>query len=346
MKNDIFVLCLLPLIFNNSCVQKDYKTVFEKVENVKIILLSDSSTIGIPLDMKVYKEYLFISDFHGDSLIWMYNTNQNKMIKKYAPKGIGPTEFQSPIQILNNDSIFIIHNRGHYTFRKYLFNSDSFEFEDIIERNTISTDIDMICSIGNKYVASGRFNEGRYALLDENGSILDFFDEYPNYNKDEIEIPNFPKFMFHQTRFTYNKKKKLLASITNHVLEILDCSQNIPIRQRQVLLSSYKYTYQVGDGWARAHAAKDNEVGVQHVASTNEYIYMLYNPNTAINHARNKEYLMNEIWIFDWDGNPIYKIIPDMHIICMCVDESKQVVFCIINDPDPTIAFFKLNVIL
>lgn len=337
----VYYVFYLFCIFLTSCsFNKEIK--FDKIEHIKCILSQDSSLIGTPLEMKLINPYLLISDFRGDSMLWIYNIERNKMIKREMPIGIGPEEYQPPIQILLLDeNIVNIYNRWHYNWNLFEFNTSNALFQRIQERKSISTDIDMLLPITNcRYIASGRFKDGRYAILDSIGNITNYCGDYPSFLPGEESIDNFPRFMFHQSQFAYNKENNYILSVTSHVLDILKDTINTPILKKRILLSPYKYKYQYGDDWASAQRDKNTERGVVRVDATNKYIYLLYNPNTM--QTKESETKKNEIWIFNWKGEPIKKIIPDYTIDCFCVDEWDNVIYCIVEAPEPTIA--KMNI--
>ena len=55
-----------------------------------------------------------------------------------------------------------------------------------------------------------------------------------------------------------------------------------------------------------------------------------------------KEDILNsEIWVFDWNGNPITKICTNKKIICFCVDPSESMIYCIFKDADYEIGKLK-----
>ncbi len=305
------ILSITFLFFCVSCEERYRKFVFNNSEAVKVSILQDSSEIGLPLEMIKYNDYLFISDFRGDSLLWIYDVCNNKMVKKYAPVGEGPNEFLSPIQFILIDSTFIIHNRWHFNSGKYIFNKADLTFSQIEEKISLSTDIDMIFPLNNNsYVASGRFKNSRFVILNNQGKITSTFGDYPDYNSEEVNIPNFP-------------------SIT-------------PKRVFRTLLSPYKYKYSEGDEWATAAAIKNTEKGVRRIYSTNKYIYLLYDPNIESQEREGYNIMENEIWIFDWTGKAVLKVFPDLNITSFCVDELDNVIYCIVNNPEPTIS--KINI--
>lgn len=337
-----FLIGLLSI----TCIScKEYTRIaFPQTENIEFSVWEDSSMLAVPLEMVQNGNYLYVSDFRGDSLLHIYDITSHKIIRTDLPYGDGPDEFLSPLQMVFTDSILFLHNRWHYNCRKVLFNPDSFTYQPINKINLLPTDIDLLYPLSkDRYIASGRFKEGRYALLDKEGNITEYFGEYPEYTNYEKKIANFPKFMFHQTKFAYNNEKKLLASVTNHVLEILDCSTPIPSRQKQVLLSSYDYSYQAGEGWAMAEAEDDTDMGTRQIFATSRYIYILYNPNSTIRNKQQQETLLNEIWIFDWEGNPVKKLLPDQKASCICTDSNDKTIFCTIDAPDPTIGTYTIH---
>ena len=194
----------------------------------------------------------------------------------------------------------------------------------------------------NSYVASGRFKNSRFVILNNQGKITSTFGDYPDYNSEEVNIPNFPKFMFHQTQFTGNYKENLLACVSSHVIEVYDLSSITPKRVFRTLLSPYKYKYSEGDEWATAAAIKNTEKGVRRIYSTNKYIYLLYDPNIESQEREGYNIMENEIWIFDWTGKAVLKVFPDLNITSFCVDELDNVIYCIVNNPEPTIS--KINI--
>lgn len=273
------VIIIAVLLITISCKKED-KVHFKEVTAMQVDSLEETF-INIPLEMIFYKNYILMSDFNGDSLVHIFDTTKNKIIRRSAYRGDGPNDFLSPLQLVNlNDSVIFINNRWHYNFGNFQL-CDKLEFTISGKRHyTVSTDVDMVFPLDNKrYIASGRFNEGRYALLNNNGQVIQSFGNYPHYMKGENKIPNFPKFMFHQSIFAVNQSRNLLVSVTSHTLEIMDYSSFIPIIKKKMQLSNYKYNFEYGDYWSRSYKDKRIENGVQRISVTDKFIYLLYDPN-------------------------------------------------------------------
>ena len=154
-------------------------------------------------------------------------------------------------------------------------------------------------------------------------------------------IPNSPKFMFHQSMFGYNGKIGRLVSVTEHVLELWDDVETGLQLHRRVLLSPYFYNYQEDEQWASAVADGKVEKGVERVYCTDNYIYMLYNPNTHQMISDKEDCKNSEIWIFDWECNPILKLYTENIISSFCVDEAELIIYCIFENPNYNLGYLN-----
>ncbi|WP_024995203.1 BF3164 family lipoprotein [Phocaeicola paurosaccharolyticus] len=335
----LLIIILFTLL---GCNSKSSKIEFEKNthSNVNKIL---ETFVSVPLEMRKIGNIVFVTDFRSDSLLFCYDIKKRTIIKRLLPRGKGPNEFLSPVQLIFLDSLALIHNRWHFSARYFKIDLLKLNFTPFGEIVRFSTDIDMVYPLSDKrFIASGRFKDGRFAILNECGKILSYCGDYPQYNHDEINVPNFPKFMFHQSMFGYKAKQKCLTSVTSHVLELWSYSDDTLTLKKRILLSPYKYKYSMGDGLANANEDDNDEKGVQRIYTTDNYIYMLYDSNTEKMAQKSEDKNNNEIWIFDWNGSPIQKIHINSKIKCFCVDESENKIYCIINNPEPSIGSFNI----
>ena len=336
-----YALFLILFILVNCTVPVE-KIAFEKVDDRKVTVLHETF-ISVPLEMDVKGDIIYISDFRGDSLLWCYNVVTQNFEGKMIPRGEGPGEFLSPIQFIMSDSMMFIHNRWHFTAQNYTFNPSNYILNPLGPLIHLPTDIDMLYLLSNDtYVASGRFSDSRFVILNKNGNVISKCGDYPDYNHGEKDIPNFPKFMFHQSMFGFYKKKEMLTTVTSHVLELWNYSNDSLLLQKRILLSPYGYQYNLGDESASAVANDDVETGAKRIYTTENYIYVLYDPNTTKMYYDKEAHLNNEIWIFDWEGKPIEKMKINNKLICFCVDEVKGKIYCIMNAPDPSIGVISI----
>lgn len=314
--------------------KNEIKFPINKTEKVEII---SDSYISIPLDMKIYKNKLYISDYKGDSLLWRYDLNDFGSYERFLPLGLGPNEFMTPIEFFLCDSVFIVYNRWHYILKKYKFEYE-ISTKDYDAFLRVSTDIDRLFPIkGNKYIASGRFEDCRFVILSEDGRIKSRVGEYPFFMDNEEKIPNFPKFMFHQSMFGYNTSSNTIVSVTSHVLDIWNLERDSLELKKRLLLWPYKYTYSIGDETAKAYPDEENVIGVKRVVATNNAIYLLCCP-----YKDEDENHVDELWVFNWEGIPLKRIVMDREVLCFCVNDIEDIVYCVVKDGDLSIGKFYI----
>lgn len=341
MKKELIII--LGVFALSSCWNKyDSEIYFPEEIPIEISLLKETY-LSVPLNMEHCDSLLFISDFRGDSLLWIYNIKRNEFTSRFAPFGEGPDDFLSPIEIKVLDSVLIIHNRWHYSLKEYHLNSNGSLLTKKSVISKLPTDIDRIHPLNNHtYIASGRFNEGRYAILDKNGKPIKYCGEYPSYFSEETKIPNFPKFMFHQTMFDSNSKSDKLVGVTSHVLDIMELAGDSLELTNRLLLSPYEYKYRQNDYSAQAIENIRNEIGVKRVYATDDFIYLLYVPFPEKQYHE-LQVKSCEIWMFDWKGKPIKKLVSNSEICTFCVNRENDTIYCITNAPEPTIGRIVIN---
>lgn len=187
----------------------------------------------------------------------------------------------------------------------------------------------------SRFIASGVFEDCRFLILDNDGNVISKSGDFPNYQSGEETIPNTAKGMFHQSQFGYNTDRKRLACATSNVLELWDYKPETLTLHKRLLLAPYHYQFNSSpDGVYAESDNPDAELGARGIAVSNNYVYVLYNPNTNRMHEEQKETLNSEIWVFDWEGKPIRKILTDTHIECFCVDETDTSFYCVMSAPD------------
>lgn len=331
MKVQLFVLALLLV----SCSEPQKKVSFSESTTAKSTALKEAF-ISIPMDIKKRGDILYASDFKGDSLLYCYSLTEQRFIKQMLPQGQGPDEFLSPVEFFLSDSSVFIHNRWHFTARNYSFNAKDFSIQPQGELIHLPMNLDRIHPIGeSRFIASGVFDDCRFLILDNGGNIISKCGSFPSYQSEEETIPNAAKAMFHQSQFGYNTELKRLACVTSNVLELWNDTPEALTLHKRLLLAPYHYQFDSSpDGVYAESDNPDAEMGARGIAVSNNYVYVLYNPNSHRMHEEHKETQNSEIWVFDWEGNPVRKILVDTQIECFCIDETETTFYCVMIAPD------------
>lgn len=331
MKAQLFALALLLV----GCSESQKRVSFSESMTAKSTALKEA-LISIPMDIKKRGDILYASDFKGDSLLYCYSLSEQRFVKQMLPQGQGPDEFLSPVEFFISDSSVFIHNRWHFTARNYSFNERDFSIQSQGELIHLPMNLDKIYPISkSRFIASGVFDDCRFLILDNDGNVISKCGSFPSYQSEEEAIPNTAKAMFHQSQFGYNTARKRLACATSNVLELWDYTPESLTLRKRLLLAPYHYQFNSSpDGVYAESDNPDAELGARGITVSDNYVYVLYNPNTHRMHEEQKETQNSEIWVFDWEGEPIRKILVDVQIECFCIDETNTAFYCVMAAPD------------
>jgi hypothetical protein len=300
-------ICLLALILNllNSCcnTRKDTGKTTDIHTINDCVKMEHDATIYLPLKLTYLKGNLFIADFHGDKMIANLPLSDLNQPQTFAQRGAGPIEFGGPLLIWEYKNKLFVADRQR--FQLSYFDIDSPDSITTFKHHQVfsySSSISKLVSISDTtYVAAGYLPSNRYAVMDKDGQIINYFGSYPDFFQGESAIPYDAKAMFHQVKFTLNPDRQLLASASSHILDIIDIN-SLQVKRR-IKLASYGYVYQSGtivSAKLNAGYAK----GVKSISSCSDYIYLVTNPLNSHNDSTGN----NEILLFDWDGTLLKNI--------------------------------------
>lgn len=328
-KNLLLLYCTLFLL---SCNKKNQTPQWEKSESLNYSIITEDLDVGLPLQLMNIGDKLFISDFHGENLIKIYSTTSFQKITEIAHKGEGPEEFIPPVQMYAiNDNTLAVYNKSTGQFKEIHFSNTAGTQPTVINKFKADPNCNNLVPIdNNEYLSTGFFEENRFALLDSTGKIKKHIGQYPNFGEDEKRIPNAVKTMFHSSQFHKNDLLKKIAVVTFHTISIFDNNPEKIVEAKNILLAPYKYTFTQGTILS-ATRSPETVIGAVSSFSNNDFIYLLFNPNIIAN----PEKLNSEIWIYDWNGNPVKKVMANLTLTTICVIDNE--IYGITNKPDPTL---------
>lgn len=325
MKTKNLVKAILLVLLLQSCKSEDENTgIFPKSENV-ICEVIDTVFIGTPLSMSIYGNDLFIADYY-EPMIIHYDLKERKT-NKFLSKGRGPGETMPSIVPYANpfgDNKLYVYSHQMTTVGFYSLDSLS-GFIPILKLSYIYDNV--IPYEKDRYLSFGiLFNdEYRYRVLDAKGEVIAKFGDYPDFLEGENEIPFKARAMFHQVKFANNYPKKKLVAGSSYVVDIIDYSSEITDESiNRIFLAPYDYEYEVASGPGTGTWAQEKRgtiKGAYSFTCDDKYIYVLFNPGLV---REENVGVKKEIWIFDWYGQPVKKLIPDADLRRITADPYSK----------------------
>jgi hypothetical protein len=287
-----------------------------------------------PLYLTLIKNnYLIFKNSLNDkeTMIWIYDINNDTIINKFGMKGKGPGEFLG-IKFLNIDSNTLgiydvtLCRITYYTIDKLL---SGFSKPDSMKK--VSTDFGIPYFIqkidSNRYVASGRFHPYRYAILDRNLNIIST--HLPISQK----LPDFANNKFYHAGILYNDSLKRLAvgMKTYDMLQIL----NTDI---EVIKSVHGPDHNFPDWTGKQKLSPEGYIPL--TGSTHK-IYGVYSGETPSTINDWIKSFGKNIHIFDWEGRPLKRIRTDYRIGDIVLSESQKRLYLVYYDEE----YFRLGYI-
>ncbi|MDR1339641.1 MAG: TolB-like 6-bladed beta-propeller domain-containing protein [Prevotellaceae bacterium] len=295
-----------------SCVSKEQSLpVFRYSGAVSVHPVENPPFIGLPVALEYDDGRVYISDFHGDTLLVEFDVENARVVSKSIIKGTGPGDALSPLGLfMSGDTLFLL-NRRTFSLGYDIPDTSGERRITFNKLCTLPGEVSNLTAIEGKYMAAGYFDGGRYAIFNSRGEKEQEFGDYPSFLAGEKDFPASAKAMYHQVRFAASRKLRRVACVSSHVLDIVDYSTS-PNVVRRIQLDSYSYTFETGNFIATSRTDNTSR-GAIAVSSTDDGIYILFSPSTELK-AGNSSGAVNEIWYFDWNGEPVRKFPVDRTI--------------------------------
>jgi len=315
--NTKLLITILPftLLFQ-FCKPKEVAVSFRVSENVACEQI-DTVYIGVPLNMSMYQNELFIGDSYAPMIVH-YNLI-TRDTDRFLNKGRGKGETFPPVAPYANP----FGDRKLYLYSKQMTTMgfcplDSLKFFTPLFTLPFGY-FDVLPYEKDRYIAAGMFgDEYRYRVLNEEGTVIASFGDYPSFLEGENAIPINARAMFHHVQFVNSYSKKKLVSKSNYVVDIIDYSLDIANKSmKRILLAPYDYDYDGSNRGTWAQEKRGIVIGATAVACDDTYIYLLFNPGFV--REENKG-IKKEIWVMDWDGQPVKKLMLDIDVMRITAD--------------------------
>ena len=340
MRNAVLIMCAFLCM---QCTSKRVAGVddtigydFELQEQMSFEDVAYPDLLGGTMQLVKKGDYLFINEFHGDSLIHVFNLRTAQKERCLVASGNGPDELISPLELQMVDGNLWVLSRPLHSLNHLLLSTIE-ENPLLLKDGLMEPKADCFIPLDEKRVVFSGFFKKRYALADlKDKEAIHEFGDYPDFWDEEKDFPTEAKAMFHQCRFAINTDKRLFASCSYFALEIYSYDtegMNAPRLKYRKQLGRYEYDFQAG-GLVTAKIRAGSDLASVDVVSGGEHLYVL------IQDEENRKH--RNIMVLDWDGKPVKLLKSGKRITCLAVDEKEGVGYCIVQDPEDKLVSFKL----
>ncbi|MEX0662058.1 MAG: BF3164 family lipoprotein [Balneolaceae bacterium] len=357
----LFYLTVLSLLLMSCNVESNEQEI-EVTENptdmfeTKIELTHEEVELtgielGGPEQLLVMDSLLVIRDqFEVNEETYFYalvNRHSGVGYQIFGREGRGPDEFLDFNYMFRTSSNTIsINERRLFAVNEVSIDSilvDASAFT-VSTTDELNTGYSLISKIGDDRIfGTGMFTDGRFALSDTSGELINTFLNYPF--EDEFDgISTRDLGMAYQSNFSFHPTKPLVAvaNFTAGNLDILRVENDSIEEVSQIYSHQPKFENQSSETQISVMFDADNKMGYWDNDVTEEYIYALYSGRERTDPNQSTG---NKVLVFDWEGNPIEQLNLDVEVSGITVDQNNETLYAIANDDnnEAFIATFSLD---
>ena len=346
-KRVISVLLFIGLIIS-SCATDDesyglddptqkfndtYKLISEKAE-------IDESYITGPTQILVVDSLLIVNDHFEDQgetyFFGLFDKKSGELYRRFGREGRGPDEFldnsflfhtstESGNVIANNRRLFSI---TEISLEKVLEDSGTFTVDQVDGLNNRYSMVSKISD--NLFFGTGTFENGRFALSDTSGTLINTSINYP-FEDEFDDISTRDLGMAYQSSFSFHPTEPLVAVaiFTAANLDILRVENDNIQEISQVHSYPPKFENQSSETQISVMFDAENRMGYWDIDVTEEYIYTLYSGRERTDPNQSTG---NKVFVFDWEGNPIKQLNLDVEVSRIAVDQNNETLYAVAND--------------
>ncbi|WP_181151292.1 BF3164 family lipoprotein [Sphingobacterium gobiense] len=308
------------------------------------IQANDSLTffVGLPVDMELYKDYLFVYDFFGENgLISVVDSFRDSTLFSFLNTGGGPDEVVS----LSNLDIFSDQGRNLFgifdvntkRYRSYATDSiftNQANLNPVLDRNVnVSYSINELYKTNRGYVATGFFPDGKFAIMNDSLELIYYGAEYrPQENK------NFSKVLHAQANIGKSQlspDRKWLANVIFHagVVEFYNLETDTIVKKWEFVKDELDYTVKNG-----RNIHNKGVEGFISVDVTEQNVFALYagevsDPDAIATYGK-------YVYQFDFDGNLIHIYELDRKVLDIRIEGNN--LKAIAHNPEPIVVSYEL----
>ncbi len=331
----INIICVLLIILfgcnkpNESSVEITDVT-WNVLDSIGFESFDEDLLVPYPVSMFVTDSLLIIQDYQGGkAFFYALDRFKGVPVMTFANRGNGNEEvISTSINYLLSDATDTVWIYDDTRKRLMEFNIRGREVilnnkQSIIDIETYSKgwvkDIynikdDVFFSMGY----GGVFDNNRFLISEGKKNTVCV--KNPNMDKYLSEKDKLSDLFYGPSYFKVNKRnqKAAFGTYKGGLFQIFDLSklpQKIVTDTTLLLCVPFEGTYD----------QREIRFGFEDIFVTDKYIYALYNGK---NNAEN-EYFAKGILVFNWDGTPKIKLLSDIYLKCLCVDEKAKEIFAV-----------------
>ena len=332
MRKHVFLAtCLLALLFSCSTNKEQEEVIIQSLTHE--VLMGDEDLIGQVSDMVLMNDSIPVVINVGSDKMFQVLDHSRKKLIEVGNVGPGPDDFLLSFGLFprteNTFSVSDVNRRRFSTVRLNPEN-DSWQVEHHFKYDSVKH-IYVKPIVNNRYVATGIYEDCHLMVLDEKGTPLKGFGEWPYQDEQEKKVPGKIRANVYQGKLEVSPSgdKLVFAVMSGDMLyfyRVLPNGELELISKQENAYAHYDHTNGAHYGTAPHHYID--------ACITEDYVYTLYSGRSLKEHGMSC-FQGNLIRVYDWEGKLVKKLQLDIDIKQMAVSKDNRKIYAIADLPDP-----------
>lgn len=296
----------------------------EKVNKIDI----QNAVFGMPLEVVIHDTILIVIDRFQNYHFSLIDIKNRKLITRFGKEGRGPKEILSPSN-LNINYAKAELEFSDITDRYITISLDNLNNKDFslrfstqnldIKRNNVQNSI-WFPAI-NKHIANGMFIQGKYAIINTDGVITDYWGSLPN-SPYLNSIDNFTLCDAYQGIIKSRPDGTMIAqaSLTCDLIDVINAKGDISRFQ------TYDPEIKLIDGIIAT--SRNSPYGFRSLSVTDNYIYALYS-GRSFNEYQMAAQFCEILFVFDWNLVPVCSYNLPVETLSLAASPCDSKLYCI-----------------
>lgn len=327
--------CSKPL---NNPIQHFSSDQREMLTHSRIIDLEEFNILKPGAVIRKDDSYMFW-DINNEKTFHFVNFDSKRVIKG-VKKGSGPGEIIYPSSYQLIQDKFYVFDPDNKKISQIDVSSDTTLILKEIEKVNFDKKLFLINYQKSNMIATGLFEDAWLATLTTNGKIISKIN-FPDFEETSDTPKMALSFLYLITHTSNKPDNKKVVAVTQDlgVISFFDYINGEILKEyKQIKYFAPNFILRENGGISYS---KDGLIGFCGVDCDDKYVYILYSGRTYAEHELKSHYCEN-LFIYDWDGNPIKHYILDIPLISMKYDKAKNSIYGIGYHPEGAFVEYQL----
>ena len=334
----LLATCLLAVLFSCSTKKEQEEVVVQSLKHE--VLMGDEYLIGKINDMALMNDSIPVVINVGSDKMFQVLDYPRKKVVEVGNVGQGPDDFLLSFGLSSKKgNTFSANDVNRCRFSTVHLNTedDSWWVEHHLKFESFSH-IYIKPIANNRYVATGIYDDCHLMLLDEKGTTLKGFGEWPYQDEQEKKVSGQIRASVYQGKLEVSPSgdKLVFAVMSGDIIyfyRVLPDGDLELVSKQENAYAHYDYTSGAHDGTAPEHYID--------ACTTEDYVYTLYSGRSLKEYGL-KCFQSNLIHVYDWEGKLVKKLQLDIDVQQIAVTKDNRKIYAIADLPDPVLVVFEL----